>query len=116
RAVVSEVFKRAANIAKDAPAGDPVPPPPRQASTHPSERALFDRFAELERKLAATGAARDYAAALQAIAEFSPVLAKFFEDVFVMVEDAALRDNRLRLMRRIHDACSRLADFKLLGS
>lgn len=116
RAVVAEVFKRAANIAKEAPAGDPVPPPPRQVSTHPSERALFDRFAQLERKLAGYRASRDYASALQAIAEFSPVLAKFFEDVFVMVEETALRENRLRLMRRIHETCSQLADFKLLGA
>jgi glycyl-tRNA synthetase beta subunit len=41
-------------------------------------------------------------------------LAQFFEDVFVMVEDPALRTNRLQLMRDIHRACSRFANFNLL--
>jgi glycyl-tRNA synthetase beta subunit len=35
--------------------------------------------------------------------------------VFVMVEDASVRDNRLRLMQAIHATCSKLANFNLLA-
>ncbi len=115
RASVGEVFKRAANIARDAPAGDPLPPAEVQAEVHPSEQALFDAIGTLEKELAASEQRQDYAVALGQIAGFAPVLARFFDDVFVMVDDTRLRENRLRLMRRIHHRCSSLADFNLLA-
>ncbi len=115
RASVGEVFKRAANIAKDAPSGDPVDPAEVQAEVHPSERALFDAIGALEKELAASEQQQDYAVALGHIAGFAPVLGRFFDDVFVMVDDTKLRENRLRLMRRIHHRCSSLADFNLLA-
>ena len=35
---------------------------------------------------------------------------RFFTDVFVMVDDAALRDQRLTLVWRLHDLMQELAD------
>jgi glycyl-tRNA synthetase beta chain len=113
RALVGEVFKRAANIAKDAPSGLPKAPGEVEAEPHPSELALFEALSKLEGSL--TTAAQDYPAALGAIASFAPTLAKFFEDVFVMADDQTIRDNRLRLMQRVQDLCGSLANFKLLG-
>ncbi len=113
RASVGEVFKRAANIAKDAPAGELQAPSAVQSEVHPSEQRVFDAFQSLSAALDGSSAA-DYERALGAIAAFAPALAQFFEDVFVMVEDARVRDNRLRLMRDIHRACSRFANFNLL--
>lgn len=115
RASVGEVFKRAANIARDAPSGEPLPPGKVQAEVHPSEQALFAAMEALDKELAASEEQQDYAVALGHIAGFAPVLGRFFDDVFVMVEDARLRENRLRLMRRIHHRCSSLADFNLLA-
>ena len=40
----------------------------------------------------------------------------FFEKVFVMVDDAAIRENRLRLLRSIADAVNRIASFHLLAA
>ena len=115
RASAGEVFKRAANIAKDAPDGAPRPPGEVSADVHASEARLFDAFAALRSRLQTARASRDWSSALAAIAELTPVLARFFEDVFVMVEDAAVRENRLRLMREIHRTCSTVAHFNLLA-
>jgi len=114
RTSAGEVFKRAANIAKDAPAGELVPPASVQAEVHPSEQRVFDAYQSLKQALGGGTTAADYERALTAIATFAPVLAQFFEDIFVMVEELPLRNNRLRLMRETHVACSRFANFNLL--
>jgi glycyl-tRNA synthetase beta chain len=115
RAGAGEVFKRAANIAKDAPDGEPRPPAELISDVHPSESRLFAAFGELRQRVNQTSEAGDYRAALDAVAEFAPVLGKYFDDVMVMVDDAPLRENRLRLMRQIQRTCSALASFNLLA-
>ncbi|HVU04688.1 MAG TPA: glycine--tRNA ligase subunit beta [Polyangiaceae bacterium] len=112
RQSVGEVFKRANNIAKDAKEGSPVPPETLGGETNPSEKALFEAFGKLRVTLA-PGA--DPAKSLAAIADFAPVLAKFFTDVFVMVDDEKVRENRLRLMRDIQRTAGTLAAFNLLA-
>ncbi|MEO7032696.1 MAG: glycine--tRNA ligase subunit beta [Polyangiaceae bacterium] len=114
RTSAGEVFKRAANIAKEAPPGELVPPASVQAEVHPSEQRVFDAFQALKSAVGGGTTAADYERALTAIAAFAPILAQFFEDIFVMVEDLPLRNNRLRLMRETHSACSRFANFNLL--
>ncbi len=114
RATAGEVFKRATNIAKEAPEGQPEPPERVSSDVHPSEQALYLAFLELSRKLGGDGRA-DHSQNLAAIAEFAPVLAKFFEDVFVMTDDERVRSNRLRLMREIQRTCSSIANFNLLA-
>ncbi|HTA90301.1 MAG TPA: glycine--tRNA ligase subunit beta, partial [Polyangiaceae bacterium] len=114
RTSAGEVFKRAANIAKEAPPGELKPPAAVQAEVHPTEQRVFDAFATLKSALSGGSTAADYERSLSAIATFAPVLAQFFEDVFVMVDDVPLRTNRLQLMRDIHQACSRFANFNLL--
>jgi glycyl-tRNA synthetase beta chain len=115
RALAGEVFKRAANIAKEAPDGEPEDPARVQEDVHASEKKLFVSFAELQASLGTSISHGNYEPALRAIADFAPVLEQFFNDVFVMVEDANLRANRLRLMRSIHSTCSKLANFNLLA-
>lgn len=115
RASAGEVFKRAANIAREAPEGEPVPPGELGVEVHPSEARLFQEFAELRRRVSAASDARDFPAALGAVAAFAPVLGKYFDDVMVMVEERAVRENRLRMMRQIQRTCSALADFNLLA-
>ena len=43
-------------------------------------------------------------------ARLGPTVAKFFDDVLVMAEDARLRDARLRLMKRLEALILQLAD------
>jgi glycyl-tRNA synthetase beta chain len=114
RALAGEVFKRAANIAKDATAGDVLPPSAVQGEVPPSEARLWEAYGRLQGELAGATESGEYPRALGAIGDFAPVLGQFFSDVFVMVDDEKLRQNRLRLMRDIQRSCSRLADFNLL--
>lgn len=115
RSSAGEVFKRAAHIARGAPAGELVRPALLQMDVHPSEVRVFAALEQLKQSLGTGTTAADYERALTAIAAFAPVLTQFFEDVFVMVEDVPLRNNRLRLMRETHVLCSRFANFNLLA-
>ncbi|MFO0549667.1 MAG: glycine--tRNA ligase subunit beta [Polyangiaceae bacterium] len=112
RAQVGEVFKRATNIASQASAGEPPAPP---ADAHASEHALhaaYERFAARADELAKAG---DYANLLREVATIAPVMHQYFLDVFVMAEDLAVRDARLKLMRAISERCSRVARLELLA-
>jgi len=112
RAGVGEVFKRASNIAAAAPAGEPAPPP---AGAHASELGLFEGYLSLRSALARKAAEGDFTAAFREVASFAPLLSRYFVDVFVMTDDVAVRENRLRLMRAISETCRTLARLELLG-
>jgi glycyl-tRNA synthetase beta subunit len=43
-------------------------------------------------------------------ARFEPLVAKFFEDVFVMSDDLGLRQARLRLLKRLESLILQLGD------
>jgi glycyl-tRNA synthetase beta chain len=113
RASAGEVFKRATNIAKEAPSGAPVVPTKEQAP--PTEVALFSALAGLEQQLDLAREKSDWGKAFAGIAAFAPTLHRYFEDVYVMDPDEKVRNNRLRLMRAISERCSRIAHFQLLG-
>lgn len=113
RARVGEVFKRAANIADKAPAGEPARP--TGEGIHPTEVVVFDGYLALKERLAQAAASGAYAEAFGAVAEFAPGLHQYFIDVYVNAEDAALRENRLRQMRAIAETCASLARLDLLG-
>jgi glycyl-tRNA synthetase beta chain len=53
---------------------------------------------------------RDYKRALETFAAMAPELEAFFDEVMVMVEDEALRRNRMSLLRRIGSAVTGIAD------
>lgn len=112
RSQVGEVFKRATNIATKAPEGDPVAP---GAGAHASETAVHEAFVRMRADLESKAATGDYAGALKEIAQLAPLLHQYFLDVFVMSEDEAVRDNRLRLMRSISETCASIAKLELLG-
>ncbi len=112
RASVGEVFKRATNIADKAPSGEPEPP---AGDAHASEKALYYSFLGLRESLFHKAQAGDYVAAFHAVADFAPLLARYFVDVFVMTDDIPLRESRLRLMRAISETCRKLARLELLG-
>jgi glycyl-tRNA synthetase beta chain len=112
RARVGEVFKRATNIASDAPPGAPETP---AAGAHESEVAVHERFMGMKDRLATLTKEGKYGEAFAEVAGFAPLLHQYFLDVFVMAEDPAIRDNRLRLMRAISETCAALARFDLLG-
>lgn len=108
---IAIAFGRASNIiekqAKDLVAG-------------PVDAALFKDAPE--RTLhTATQAARgvvdsalqtgDYGTALKAIADLRPAVDAFFDQVLVMADDPALKQNRLRLVRGVQQLFAPIADF-----
>ncbi len=109
RAKVGEVFKRATNIAKEAPEGEP------QRGPEPLDGVLFDRFFEQKDAIESACASGEYGVAFARIAELAPVLSEYFQAVLVMAEDLEVRANRLRLMRAISITCSSLARLEVLA-
>ena len=53
----------------------------------------------------------DVAAALESAAQLAPLMERFFEEVLVMDDDAAVRANRLRLLLDVRDTLGALGDF-----
>jgi glycyl-tRNA synthetase beta chain len=106
-------FKRAFNIAKDAPPGDVDP-----ALLHDeAERALSDRFLSLKPSIDASVQGGAYDDALSVVArELKEPIDRFFDEVFVMVDDEAIRDNRLRLLGGIARTLTGIAHFHHLST
>ena len=105
-------FKRVANILKsEVVAGPPDP----ALLTHPSEKALWDRFQAARALVAGHLRERRYDAALNELATLKPAVDKFFDDVLVMDEDPKLRKNRLGLLGTINETFMKVADFRKLA-
>jgi len=111
------LFKRAANIVKDVPAADPHGDLAaiRAALQEPAEQALADALQVRRASIAAAVAQADYARALLEIAALRPAVDRFFTDVFVMVEDPALRQARLALLAALRDTVRAIADLSAIA-
>ncbi|MCC6164482.1 MAG: glycine--tRNA ligase subunit beta [Acidobacteria bacterium] len=112
------LFKRATNIVKDVPvaeAGSRDIAAIRAALVEPSELALADALAARRTTIAAAVAEADYTRALQDVAALRPAVDRFFTDVFVMVDDAALRQARLALLADLRDSVRAIADLSSIA-
>ncbi len=115
---LSTLFKRSSNIVRQASKsthgvgnGSLV----QQDLLHElSEKLLFEKLEEVERDVAEQIKAGQYLKALFAMAPLREPLDKFFTEVMVMVEDPALRANRIALMSRLVAGFSKIADFSKL--
>ena len=106
-------FKRVANITKDL-APDQVTYD-ADALVEPTEKALHEAFAAVRESAAKRAANADYAGALADLRGLKPAVDQFFDDVMVMVDDAALRAARQGLLNAIAGAFRQIADFKHLS-
>ncbi|MEM7664536.1 MAG: glycine--tRNA ligase subunit beta [Pseudomonadota bacterium] len=77
----------------------------------PAEKDLIDALDVAEPKAAAALEAEDFEAAMAALASLRAPIDRFFEDVIVNADDAAVREARLGLLARFRDAVHRVADF-----
>ena len=77
------------------------------------DRSLLheDAERELAEGLAAVSVDGDPRQALESGATLAPLVERFFDEVLVMDEDAAVRANRLRLLLDVRDTLGRLGDF-----
>jgi len=79
-----------------------------------AEKTLADRLNELEQEVTPLFDARDYEPALARLADLREAVDCFFDDVMVMVDDEALRANRLALLARLRNLFLRVADLSRL--
>jgi glycyl-tRNA synthetase beta chain len=100
-------FKRVKNLAREL---ERDPGVDFDRLTEPSERALVDEYRSRGSAIRAAAGRRDYVEAFRLASGFRSVVDRFFADVFVMVDDAALREQRLTLVWRLHDLMAELAD------
>lgn len=79
--------------------------------TAPAEVALLKEIDEREPVIqAAVASGQGYRQAFAEASKLGPTVARFFDEVLVMAEDARLRRARLQLMRRLEELVLRLAD------
>ena len=98
--------KRIANITAGHDSTN-VDPSKLEHETEKRLNALADNVGEQIDDLIAE---RRYRAALESFAALAPELEKFFDDVMVMVDDEALRRNRMSLLRKVGTAVMKIAD------
>jgi glycyl-tRNA synthetase beta chain len=75
------------------------------------EKALAKAMAEVGPEASAAVAKEDFAGAMTAMAKLRPAVDAFFEHVKVNDDDAAVRENRLKLLNEIRAATRAVADF-----
>ncbi|MCB1747283.1 MAG: glycine--tRNA ligase subunit beta [Gammaproteobacteria bacterium] len=75
-----------------------------------AERALAAAIETLMPEVEAAFAAHAYDTYLARLASLRGPVDRFFDEVMVMCEDAALRDNRLALLNQLHGLFGRVAD------
>lgn len=113
---LATAFKRVKNIARELPdeefaRAERDEPPLAETLREPAEVALLGELTR--RRPVIEGVLRDgvdYRRAFGEAAGFGPFVDRFFTDVFVMVEDQALRRARLRLMKQLARLILTLAD------
>jgi glycyl-tRNA synthetase beta chain len=87
----------------------------RTVLTEPAEQALMDEFDRRAPAIRDALAAEKYRQAMVEVARLRPVVDRFFDEVFVMTEDARLRTARLMLMVELRDLVMQIADISQLG-
>ena len=114
-------YKRAANIlraeAKKNPAeaesySGPVDPARFEA---PEEKALHAALEAAAPEVATELQAEHFGAAMAALAGLRAPVDEFFDRVLVNAEDAAVRQNRLRLLSQVQLAMGQVAEFSLVS-
>jgi glycyl-tRNA synthetase beta chain len=110
--------KRIANILRKsetaAPGGSPAPAIDDALLREDAERELRQALLALREQVAATVGARDYARALDLLAQLAPAVDAFFDRVLVNDPDPALRNNRLALLAELRALFSGIADLSRL--
>jgi glycyl-tRNA synthetase beta chain len=113
-AKLATAFKRAAKITKDVVPQDPDP----ARFDHPAEKALWLAYAATRDAIEKATAGGAYAVAVEAASKaIAEPMDRFFdkdEGVFVMADDLAVRENRLRMLATIASALRRVARLEVL--
>ncbi len=82
----------------------------------PAESALAAKMQSLESSVDSAFANSDFTGALKTLALMKEEVDAFFNDVMVMADDLALRNNRLALLSSLHGMMNRVADISKLAA
>ncbi len=104
--------KRAMNILKGASYRKDVNP---LLFTESAEKSLFQAFVKTKDRIGGHLQERDYHSTLLEMTQMKKPIDDFFDQVMVMVEDEAIRNNRLALLDAIGQLFLRVADFSKLA-
>ena len=80
-----------------------------------AEQTLAQQLAELQSRVAPMFANGDYQQALSALAELQGPVDAFFDNVMVMADDEAVRNNRIALLVQLRNLFLQAADISLLS-
>jgi glycyl-tRNA synthetase beta chain len=80
-----------------------------------AEKALWAAIVVASKEAAEAVAREDFRSAMEALSKLRVPVDKFFEDVLVNDEDAAIRANRLALLKAIREATATVADFSKIS-
>lgn len=112
---LAAAYKRASNILRQAKwngeTGGPVDP---EGLKEDEERALWEALRQVDASVRGKVAARDYEAALKEMVRLKEPLDRFFDKVMVMVEDPAVKNNRLALLSQLKRLFASVADLSKL--
>ena len=106
--------KRIANILRQAAVDDAGAVQPK-ALADDAEKALFESLGQAREDVRPMLDDRRYTEALQRLASLRQPVDTFFDDVMVMVDDAALRNNRLALLGELRALFLDIADISRLS-
>jgi glycyl-tRNA synthetase beta chain len=104
-------FKRAMNILKGLTSTMEINP---SLFSEPVEKNLYQSFLKARENISRFLSQKDYETALLEMTRMKKPIDDFFDGVMVMVEDEAIRNNRLALLDEIGKVFLRIADFSKL--
>ena len=84
--------------------------------TEPAEQALAKTIAQLQPLAQQYFDAGNYQAAMATLAQARAPVDAFFNDIMVMAEDIAVRNNRLALLAQLHGLMNQVADISRLAA
>ncbi|TXI30000.1 MAG: glycine--tRNA ligase subunit beta [Nitrosomonas oligotropha] len=80
------------------------------------EQALYQALQDIEPQTKKAFATGDYTASLQLLATLKAPVDTFFDHVMVNVDDEKLRNNRLALLKQLHQTMNQIADLSKLAA
>ncbi len=104
-------FKRAVNILDKQAKGICLGEVDPALLSDDAEKGLFDALCSTRAQIEAAVASRDYATALDRIATLRAPIDRFFDEVRVMADEAAVKLNRLSLLAAVRGLFAAIADF-----
>ncbi|VAW86271.1 Glycyl-tRNA synthetase beta chain [hydrothermal vent metagenome] len=79
-----------------------------------TERNLYNQILSLQKKITPLLATGQYEESLTCLAVMRPEVDRFFDEIMVMVDDPAIRNNRLALLTMLRELFSGVADISCL--